>query len=92
VAGVRPSQAKAFHSMLGWCPDADVSGDEYRLVKFTPPGSACSILSNQVAGLEGPHRLMMWNMVDDGGWRTDALEVRSVVPMLLRPLELRRAA
>ena len=25
--------------MLGWRLDADVSGDEYRLVQFTPPGS-----------------------------------------------------
>jgi catechol 2,3-dioxygenase-like lactoylglutathione lyase family enzyme len=40
-------RAKAFYSMLGWRLDADVSGDEYRLVQFTPPGSACSILSNQ---------------------------------------------
>ena len=38
-------RAKAFYSMLGWRLDADVSGDEYRLVQFTPPGSACSILS-----------------------------------------------
>jgi hypothetical protein len=37
--------------MLGWRLDADVSGDEYRLVQFTPPGSACSILSNQSADL-----------------------------------------
>jgi len=36
-------RAKAFHSRLGWRLDADVSGDEYRLVQFTPPGSACSI-------------------------------------------------
>jgi hypothetical protein len=36
--------AKAFYSMLGWRLDADVSGDEYRLVQFTPPGSACPIL------------------------------------------------
>jgi len=41
------NRAKAFYSMLGWRLDADVSGDEYRLVQFTPPGSACSILSNQ---------------------------------------------
>ena len=31
-------RAKAFYSMLGWRLDADVSGDEYRLVQFTPPG------------------------------------------------------
>ncbi len=27
-------RAKAFYSMLGWRLDADVSGDEYRLVQF----------------------------------------------------------
>jgi catechol 2,3-dioxygenase-like lactoylglutathione lyase family enzyme len=37
-------RAKAFYSMLGWRLDADVSGDEYRLVQFTPPGSASSTL------------------------------------------------
>ncbi len=41
-------RAKAFYSMLGWRLDADVSGDEYRLVQFTPPGSACSILSTRM--------------------------------------------
>jgi predicted enzyme related to lactoylglutathione lyase len=30
-------RAKAFYSMLGWRLDADVSGDEYRLVQFTRP-------------------------------------------------------
>jgi len=39
-------RAKAFYSMLGWRLDADVSGDEYRLVQFTSPGTACSVLSN----------------------------------------------
>jgi predicted enzyme related to lactoylglutathione lyase len=28
-------RAKAFYSMLGWRLDADVSGDEYRLVQFS---------------------------------------------------------
>ncbi len=27
-------RAKAFYSMVGWRLDADVSGDEYRLVQF----------------------------------------------------------
>jgi catechol 2,3-dioxygenase-like lactoylglutathione lyase family enzyme len=33
-----------FYAGLGWRLDADiVKGDEFRLVQFTPPGSACSI-------------------------------------------------
>lgn len=37
-------RAKEFYASLGWRLDADVaSGDEFRLVQFTPPGSASSI-------------------------------------------------
>jgi catechol 2,3-dioxygenase-like lactoylglutathione lyase family enzyme len=36
-------RAKAFYSGLGWRLDADRTGDEFRLVQFTPPGSSCSI-------------------------------------------------
>ena len=37
-------RAKRFYSMLGWRPDADfVVGSEFRIVQFTPPGSAVSI-------------------------------------------------
>jgi catechol 2,3-dioxygenase-like lactoylglutathione lyase family enzyme len=37
-------RAKAFYGGLGWRLDADVAPDElFRLVQFTPPGSACSI-------------------------------------------------
>jgi catechol 2,3-dioxygenase-like lactoylglutathione lyase family enzyme len=37
-------RAKAFYSSLGWRLDADAgSGDEFRVVQFTPPGSRCSI-------------------------------------------------
>jgi catechol 2,3-dioxygenase-like lactoylglutathione lyase family enzyme len=33
-----------FYSALGWRLDADIAdGDAFRLVQFTPPGSACSI-------------------------------------------------
>ena len=39
-------RAKTFYSMLGWRLDADVSGDEYPLVQFTPPGSAIQFGSN----------------------------------------------
>jgi catechol 2,3-dioxygenase-like lactoylglutathione lyase family enzyme len=36
-------RAKEFYVRLGWRVDADVSGDEFRLIQFTPPGSSCSI-------------------------------------------------
>jgi catechol 2,3-dioxygenase-like lactoylglutathione lyase family enzyme len=41
VSGCR--RAKAFYARLGWRLDADVSGEAFRIVQFTPPGSGCSI-------------------------------------------------
>lgn len=38
-------RAKRFYGSLGWRLDADfASGDEWRLVQMTPPGSACSVM------------------------------------------------
>ncbi len=37
-------RAKAFYQGLGWREDIDLATDEtFRVVQFTPPGSACSI-------------------------------------------------
>ena len=37
-------RAKEFYGSLGWRLDADVAaGEDFRLIQFTPPGSACSI-------------------------------------------------
>ena len=37
-------RAKSFHDSLGWRLDADIaSGDDFRVVQFTPPHSPCSI-------------------------------------------------
>jgi catechol 2,3-dioxygenase-like lactoylglutathione lyase family enzyme len=37
-------RAKEFYERLGWRLDADFAAEEdFRLVQFTPPGSACSI-------------------------------------------------
>src|SRR4051812_38781780 len=37
-------RAKRFYGNLGWRLDADFAiGDAFRVVQFTPPGSACSI-------------------------------------------------
>jgi len=38
-------RAKEFYARLGWRLDADfASGDEFRVIQFTPPGSACSVI------------------------------------------------
>ncbi|QPF89342.1 VOC family protein [Bradyrhizobium commune] len=38
-------RAKAFYANLGWRLDADfASGDGWRVIQFTPPGSACSVI------------------------------------------------
>jgi catechol 2,3-dioxygenase-like lactoylglutathione lyase family enzyme len=39
-------RAKAFYESIGWRMDIDYVGDEegFRIVQFTPPGSACSII------------------------------------------------
>lgn len=38
-------RAKEFYAKLGWRLDADfASGDEYRVIQFTPPGSGCSVI------------------------------------------------
>ena len=38
-------RAKAFYLRLGWRLDADfASGDGWRVIQFTPPGSACSVI------------------------------------------------
>jgi len=43
VSDVDP--AKAFYERLGWRLDADFkSGDDFRVIQFTPPDSECSII------------------------------------------------
>jgi catechol 2,3-dioxygenase-like lactoylglutathione lyase family enzyme len=38
-------RAKEFYSKLGWRLDADfASGDDFRVMQFTPPGSGCSVI------------------------------------------------
>jgi len=38
-------RAKEFYGKLGWRLDADFdSGKDFRVVQFTPPGSACSVI------------------------------------------------
>jgi catechol 2,3-dioxygenase-like lactoylglutathione lyase family enzyme len=38
-------RAKEFYQKLGWRLDADfASGDDFRVIQFTPPGSGCSVI------------------------------------------------
>jgi catechol 2,3-dioxygenase-like lactoylglutathione lyase family enzyme len=38
-------RAKQFYESLGWRLDADfASGDDFRVIQFTPPGSGCSVI------------------------------------------------
>ena len=38
-------RAKEFYAKLGWRLDADfASGDDFRVLQFTPPGSGCSVI------------------------------------------------
>src|SRR3990172_8427891 len=38
-------RAKRFYGDLGWRLDADfASGDDWRVIQFTPPGSGCSVI------------------------------------------------
>jgi len=38
-------RAKEFYATLGWRLDADFdSGDGFRVIQFTPPGSSCSVI------------------------------------------------
>ncbi len=38
-------RAKDFYGKLGWRLDADfANGDDFRVIQFTPPGSACSVI------------------------------------------------
>jgi catechol 2,3-dioxygenase-like lactoylglutathione lyase family enzyme len=40
-----PDRAKEFYGRLGWRLDADFdSGNDFRVIQFTPPGSGCSII------------------------------------------------
>ena len=54
-------RAKRFYEGLGWRLDADFSGDGWRAVQLTPPGSPCSIhLGTSAAPTEG-----LFLVVDD---------------------------
>src|SRR5439155_25186990 len=49
-------RAKEFYGRLGWRLDADyASGDDFRVIQVTPPGSGCSVIfgKNVIAAAPG---------------------------------------
>jgi catechol 2,3-dioxygenase-like lactoylglutathione lyase family enzyme len=48
-------RAVSFYSVLGWRLDANIeNGKDFRLVQFTPPGSACSIQFGKGVSAKAP--------------------------------------
>ncbi|MCK1407836.1 VOC family protein [Bradyrhizobium sp. 76] len=70
-------RAKAFYARLGWRLDADfASGDDWRVIQFTPPGSACSVIfgRNVTAAAPGSARGLYLIVSDLEAARTDLLD------------------
>lgn len=69
-------RAKAFYARLGWRLDADfASGEEWRVIQFTPPGSACSVIfgKNVTAAARGSARGLYLIVSDLEAARQDLL-------------------
>jgi catechol 2,3-dioxygenase-like lactoylglutathione lyase family enzyme len=48
-------RAKAFYAKLGWRLDADyASGDDFRVIQFTPPGSNASVIFGKNVTAQAP--------------------------------------
>ncbi|MEZ2144113.1 VOC family protein [Bradyrhizobium sp. DN5] len=70
-------RAKAFYTRLGWRLDADfASGSEWRVIQFTPPGSACSVIfgRNVTAAAPGSARGLYLIVSDLEAARQDLLD------------------
>lgn len=70
-------RAKAFYVRLGWRLDADfASGDDWRVIQFTPPGSACSVIfgRNVTAAAPGSVRGLYLIVSDLEAARKDLLD------------------
>ena len=59
-------RAKLFYTGLGWRLDADLTGDGFHVVQFTPPGSNCSVvLGSGVA--PGPYARIELDILETAG-------------------------
>ncbi|WP_298244414.1 VOC family protein [uncultured Bradyrhizobium sp.] len=75
-------RAKAFYARLGWRLDADfTSGADWRVIQFTPPGSACSVIfgRNVTAAAPGSARGLYLIVSDLDAARKDLLDRGIVV-------------
>jgi catechol 2,3-dioxygenase-like lactoylglutathione lyase family enzyme len=69
-------RAKQFYASLGWRLDADLAVDDgYRVVQFTPPGSACSIIfgTGLTAAPPGSFEGLQLTVYDVEDTRTDLI-------------------
>jgi catechol 2,3-dioxygenase-like lactoylglutathione lyase family enzyme len=69
-------RAKEFYEKLGWRLDADAaSGDDYRVIQFTPPGSSCSVIfgTNVTAAAPGSAKGLYLVVSDIEAARTELL-------------------
>ncbi|HEX6025113.1 MAG TPA: VOC family protein [Solirubrobacter sp.] len=73
-------RAKAFYASLGWRVDADFADDQgFRIVQFTPPGSACSIqFGANVTDAAPGSATNVYLIVSDIQAASDALAARGV--------------
>jgi catechol 2,3-dioxygenase-like lactoylglutathione lyase family enzyme len=69
-------RAKNFYSSLGWRLDADfASGDDFRVIQFTPPSSGCSVIfgKNVTAAAPGSAKGLYLIVSDIEAARNDLL-------------------
>jgi catechol 2,3-dioxygenase-like lactoylglutathione lyase family enzyme len=73
-------RAKAFYASLGWRLDADFAdGERFRIVQFTPPGSACSIqFGTKVTSAPPGSATNVYLIVSDAQATRDGLAARGV--------------
>jgi catechol 2,3-dioxygenase-like lactoylglutathione lyase family enzyme len=66
-------RAKDFYASLGWRLDADRGGGEFRLIQFTPPGSACSVQfgTNLTSAEPGSAQALLLTVTDIEATRDD---------------------
>ena len=73
-------RAKDFYGRLGWRLDADfATGDGFRVIQFTPPGSACSVIFGKNVTAAAPGSAQgLYLIVSDVAAARDELRGRGV--------------
>ncbi|MER8898382.1 VOC family protein [Mesorhizobium sp. M0676] len=68
------ARAAKFYKTIGWREDGDLTKDGYRLLQFTPPGSACSIILSTAASGISPAKFLHLVVADVQTTRVELLE------------------